>query len=461
MKKKNKKFSFFNICLVSLLVLTLGVAGYMIYEDSKEPTINGGGGGNGGTTNISSPSNTNPDVSSPSSPGVEQVDYYIYINDERGSKLEINPEASPMENLIAEYMISLELSAGYKVDFGSSTEAKNVWFENSETNTYTVTEYGLYTFYLKTWQDGGLSCWVNFENVHTYSLFGSFNEWNAEDDSYLLNKVSTNVYSFELTAENANTEFKIAYDFSSTYSYGKENVKIGQDLINLENEDGNIELLTAGNYYIELNDAEISIVKYDVSTLAAHLKPITDTWGENSSVECKEENVVLGSNYYSASINVDNQYSSCLLSQFYYGKGQFNIWANVNIYDYGTFAFWLTGVEDDVDNPFQEATFELFKQNQINCASGSNSQNYTSHNLTADFDFNEWHKYSINIDDEKIEFKVDDVVIYTITENIPTCEYFKVNVGLLYPKTGWTGFIEDTKYNICDMKITNFSGSSI
>lgn len=299
------------------------------------------------------------------------------------------------------------------------------------------------------------------ERNYHFTLVGSFNEWNLEDNTYLLDKEDENIYSIELTTKEENTEFKIVHNNSWAMQYATVNVKNGIDLIDVDKE--NITLLDISSYYIQVNSLlhEVNIVKLDTSLMDVHLSPFTSTWGENGSVECLASNVIKEDKYYKASISKENQTSAYLISKYYYGKGQFDIWANCNIFDYGTFAFWLTGVENDLDNSYQEITIELLKENQMICSTGSNVNNYTQNKLEVDFDFNDWHKYSINVLEDKVEFKVDDVVILTVTENIPTCEYFKVNIGLLYPKTGWTGNIDETEYNICDVKFTNLSGTSI
>lgn len=200
----------------------------------------------------------------------------------------------------------------------------------------------------------------------------------------------------------------------------------------------------------------------DISVLNTHFEAITDTWGNNSSVVCESSQIYKAENFYSCLLNVDNFNSGCLLSKYYYNRGRFDIYAQCRIIDFGCFAFWLTGVENDENNPNHELTMELYKVNQLSFSSSSNTENYTSQFTTSDIDFTKWHKFSIDFTNANVaNFLIDDQIIYTITENLPTCEYFRVNIGLLYPKTGWTGKIENSLVGSCSMRITNFDGTSL
>ena len=200
----------------------------------------------------------------------------------------------------------------------------------------------------------------------------------------------------------------------------------------------------------------------DVANLNDHFEAINDAWGNNSSVVCEASKIVKNGNTYSSSITLENSKSACLLSKYYYSAGKFDIYAKCNIFDYGCFAFWLTGIENEANNPNYELTMELFKTNQIAFSSSSTAENYKSNTITSNIDFTKWHKYSIDFTNmNQANFLIDDQVIYSISENLPTCEYYRVNIGLLYPQTGWTGKIENTQYGRCSMNISNFSGTTL
>ena len=125
----------------------------------------------------------------------------------------------------------------------------------------------------------------------------------------------------------------------------------------------------------------------DVSNLNEHFNSITDTWGNESSVVCESSKIYKTEYFYSCSINVDNFNSGCLLSKYYYNSGRFDVYAQCNIYDYGCFAFWLTGVENDKNNPNHELTMEIYKMNQMTFSSSSSAEDYKSNTMTSDVDF--------------------------------------------------------------------------
>lgn len=250
---------------------------------------------------------------------------------------------------------------------------------------------------------------------------------------------------------------------SSKYSQSYE-----LSYLNLETKQTEVHPTSNNKYEMQIKIKDkvykrtFQFIVSDVGNLNDHFNPINDTWGNDSAVVCEASKIIKNENYYSASINVENSNSACLLSKYYYSAGKFDIYAKLKIIDFGCFAFWLTGIENEQNNPNHELTMEVFKQNKVAYSSSSTAENFKTNTITSDIDFSQWHKYSIDFTDKtKANFLIDDVVVYSITENLPTTEYYRVNIGLLYPKTGWTGKIEDTQVGSCSMQIANFSGTTL
>ena len=197
----------------------------------------------------------------------------------------------------------------------------------------------------------------------------------------------------------------------------------------------------AGSFKKEFNYVSTSTEKvkgfFDVGT---------DSWGgdENgTSVNCSADNVVIGDEAVELTINKDNETSACLDSKFSMFDGRFKIMFKTDLSDYGTFAFWLTGVESE-QNTKDELTVELCGNQQVFYGHAV-GDDYSSTNEKIDINYADgyWHSLEIfyNHETPEASIKLDDQVIYTFESSVITnVEYVKPHIGLLYPTNPtWAG----------------------
>lgn len=171
-----------------------------------------------------------------------------------------------------------------------------------------------------------------------------------------------------------------------------------------------------------------------------------DSWGgtaDNLSVKCSKDNVFKTDNYTKLMIDKDNDTSACLDSKFTMFDGTFKTMFKTNLSDYGTFALWLTGVENE-KNTYKEVTIELCSNNKVTFGSATNMNDYKSEEKTLDINYSDefWHslELSYNHETKKADVKLDNELIYTFDSNLPTMEYLKPHIGLLYPTNpSWSG----------------------
>lgn len=171
----------------------------------------------------------------------------------------------------------------------------------------------------------------------------------------------------------------------------------------------------------------------------------TDSWGgdENgTSVNCSADNVVINDEAVELTIDKDNETSACLDSKFTMFDGSFKIMFKTNLSDYGTFAFWLTGVESE-ENTKDEITVELCSDNKV-IFGHAVGDDYTSTDEKIDINYADgyWHSLEINYNHATPEatIKMDDRLIYTFEGTLPSVEYVKPHIGLLYPTNPtWSG----------------------
>ena len=197
----------------------------------------------------------------------------------------------------------------------------------------------------------------------------------------------------------------------------------------------------AGSFKKEFNYVSTSTEKvkgfFDVGT---------DSWGgdENgTSVNCSADNVVIGDEAVELTIDKDNETSACLDSKWSMFDGRFKIMFKTDLSDYGTFAFWLTGIENE-QNTKDELTVELCGNQQVFYGHAV-GDDYSSANERININYADgyWHSLEINYNHATPEanVKLDDQVIFTFESSVITnVEYVKPHVGLLYPTNPtWAG----------------------
>ena len=214
---------------------------------------------------------------------------------------------------------------------------------------------------------------------------------------------------------------------------------------------------TDGDYSIEVNIKESKLYKAGTfkkdfkyintssEKVAGYFHASADSWGgdaSGTSVNCNVENVKTVASEVKLNINLLDDSSACLDSEFTMFDGTFQILFKTNLSDYGTFAFWLTGVSGE-ENTKDEVTIELTKDKAI--FGSAKGDDYVTHDKVLDIDYANgyWHSLEIYYNHATPEAIVtmDGQVIHTFaTEELPNIEYVKPHVGLLYPTNPkWTG----------------------
>ena len=171
----------------------------------------------------------------------------------------------------------------------------------------------------------------------------------------------------------------------------------------------------------------------------------TDSWGGNengTSVNCSADNVTISDEAVELTIDKDNETSACLDSKFTMFDGRFKIMFKTDLSDYGTFAFWLTGVESE-ENTKDEITVELCSDNKV-IFGHAIGDDYSSTDEKIDINYADgyWHSLEIFYNHETPEatIKMDNRLIHTFEGTLPSVEYVKPHIGLLYPTNPtWTG----------------------
>lgn len=297
------------------------------------------------------------------------------------------------------------------------------------------------------------------------ALSNGFKEWNIKEDVKAVLYDKEDVYGDDYKRLITNVPKSVKYNV--TFTNEDKSIKDVQAPTTEGKWTARIELeeniLYKGavyektfNYHTTSNEKIKSF--FDVGT---------DSWGgtaDNLSVKCSDKNVNLTMDTYTElMIDTNNETSGCLDSKFTMFDGTFKVMFKTNLSEYGTFAFWLTGVESE-ENATDEITVELCKDNEIVFGSAIGSE-YKSVTKKVDSNYADeyWHSLEINYNHEetKANVKLDNKIIYTFTENIPNVEYVKPHIGLLYPTNPtWSG-TKTNKNNyayVANYEVYNTSG---
>lgn len=185
--------------------------------------------------------------------------------------------------------------------------------------------------------------------------------------------------------------------------------------------------------------------------VSSFFKKSNDSWGGDTtgtSVNCSDKNIAVSQTAdgleasYKLTIDTDNDTSACLDSEYTMFDGTFKILFKTNLEDYGTFAFWLTGVESG-ENTKDEITIELTKDKAIFGA--AKGETYITHDKVLDINYtdNYWHSLEIFYNHETPEAKItmDGKVVHEFAaDELPNVAYVMPHIGLLYPiNPKWTG----------------------
>lgn len=117
---------------------------------------------------------------------------------------------------------------------------------------------------------------------------------------------------------------------------------------------------------------------------------------------------------------------------------KFTIYASNNIVNYGAFAFWLSDADSSTG---KEITMEVMKNESI-FATATSADSYVENRVKNESDYCDGfiHRYDIQLFTDKVEFSIDQKVVYTIKDNVPSMELCKVQFGLMYPQNpAWSG----------------------
>ena len=133
-----------------------------------------------------------------------------------------------------------------------------------------------------------------------------------------------------------------------------------------------------------------------------------------------------------------NRVGGAIESKDYYYEGSFEFVGKTNCTSGATMAFWTFYYADN-GNVNNEIDFELFGDDNIIYSAWTSETDSTNLHRKTDFTIhdNEYHTYRFDwYAGEKVEFYIDNKLVATITENVPT-EPMKVWIGAWCPT--WSG----------------------
>lgn len=184
----------------------------------------------------------------------------------------------------------------------------------------------------------------------------------------------------------------------------------------------------------------------NATTINTYFESKDDSWGGSSGTSIHTSaisgHLVEKDNYsYIEEAVVGNDstiYSFYRISKYDFdAKRKFTIYAANDIVHYGAFSFWLTDNEDS----YKEVTMEIM-HNETIFATGLDPENYfeTKKANSTNYCDGFMHRYDIQLFEDKVEFSIDKKIVHTITDNIPSITYCKVQFGLLIPTDPfWSG----------------------
>ncbi len=235
-----------------------------------------------------------------------------------------------------------------------------------------------------------------------------------------------------------------------------------------------VKVLESQKYHEGIFTKNFNYQTTSYAKVSSFFKSSNDSWGGDStgtSVKCSDKNIVFSQTAdgleasYKLSIDTTNDTSACLDSNFTMFDGTFKILFKTDLSDYGTFAFWLTGVESE-QNTKDEITIELTKDKAIFGA--AKGETYITHDKVLDIDYadNYWHSLEIFYNHETPEAKItmDGQLIHEFaTEELPNVAYVMPHIGLLYPTNPtWTGIKNEKQVtaNVANYEVYKVNGDA-
>lgn len=204
----------------------------------------------------------------------------------------------------------------------------------------------------------------------------------------------------------------------------------------------NIKTLATPNFTESESYYPFKYAATDVTTLNTYFTTSTDSWGNNGTISVIPSGEVVSKNGYSYledTIQPTQTTSFYRLSKYDFDASRkFTVYASNNINNYGAFAFWLSDVDKTTG---KEVTMEIMKSESI-FATATSVDSYVENRVKNASDYCDGfiHRYDIQLFTDKVEFSIDNKVIYTIKDNIPSMELCKVQFGLMYPQNpAWSG----------------------
>ena len=233
--------------------------------------------------------------------------------------------------------------------------------------------------------------------------------------------------------------------------YDKENGTDEEKNLRKPSSDGKwtarVDITESTKYKAGSFKKEFNYVSTSSDKIKGYFDISSDSWGgtkeTETSVNCSSDNVVIKDDFVELTIDNENDTSACLDSKYIEFDGSFKFLFKTDLSDYGTFAFWLTGVEDGKDTK-DELTVELCSKQQVFYGYGV-GDDYASANERININYADgyWHSLEFNYNHATPEanVKLDDQVIFTFESSVITnSEYVKPHIGLLYPTNPtWTG----------------------
>ena len=180
--------------------------------------------------------------------------------------------------------------------------------------------------------------------------------------------------------------------------------------------------------------------KEGYENLVNNFEAVSRVWGTDGNNGVDENNVTLNTNNVTFTAYGATRTGAALESKDYYDQGRFEFVASTNAKSGVCMAFWtfFYANNGEVNN---EIDFELFEQNSIIYSSYTSEdidkQTHVYDNVDFDISADKIHTYRFDwYKGEKVEFYIDEILVCTINENVPTTP-MKVWIGAWCPS--WAG----------------------